>query len=142
MATLNPRTKTFEFGLRELKSCVIYPLSMADQFRLTNAISKAAEQYQEATLPGNITLEEVENEDTPDTVSNAAKTVVNFLQENVETILVMVTDEKDRPTMDEMDNVQLAELVEIIFDNNYANTIKNFQSLIEKARGLFPSMRQ
>ncbi len=128
----NPRIQSIDLGTRELKSFRIFPLSMADQFRLTDAISKVADEYQESQVDPELPEEE-ENAAT-----NSAKIVLRFLQENIGSVLSMVTEESNRPSLSDIDNVQLSELVELLYSMNYENTIKNFQGFIKKVKDLFP----
>ena len=124
--SVNPRIATVELGIRKVASYKIYPLSMADQFRLTDKIAKAAQVF-DAAGAGE---------------TEAVKVGIDFVKDNLESILEMVTEEKNRPTMEELDNVQFSELVDLIFETNYAGTIKNFKLLAVKAKGLFQSTKQ
>ena len=44
---LNPKIKTIELGIEELHTYTIYPLSMADEFKLFDTISDVAEKISE-----------------------------------------------------------------------------------------------
>ncbi len=121
---LNPRIKTIELGTKELTSYTIYPLSMADEFKISEIISKVAK-------------EAVSLEDDVQMVNLA----LNTIKENIGSILEMTTKKDNRPKLDEIDNVQFSELVELIFEINFETSIKNFQSLVTKVKGMFQSTR-
>jgi hypothetical protein len=123
--SLNPRIKVIELGIEEMSEYKIYPLSMADEFKLSDIISKAA---------GTIT-------EMSDGASEVAvvQASIDVIKANLGIILDMVTKKTNRPKIDDIDNEQFSELAELIFDVNFAGTIKNFQSLVKKVKGMFPS---
>jgi hypothetical protein len=124
---LNPQVAEVEIGIRNMRKIKVYPLSMADQLKLTDTISKAlAEQF--AVSP------------------NSDMAVIAFItklvQENLGKILSMVTDEDGDSIMTEITNLQAASIAEIVYETNYGVVSKNFKSLLGKLGILFPSGRQ
>ena len=126
---LNPRIKTIELGIEELTEYRIYPLSMADEFRISEIISSVAKDV--------VALEEKgESSDT-----QLVQLGLNVIKDNIGTILEMTTKKDNRPKLTEIDNVQFSELTELIFEINFEGTIKNFQGLVKKIKSMFPQTR-
>ena len=119
---LNPRIRKIEVGIDELKEYTLYPLSMADEFRISDIISKAATEF---------------NSQETSTDVATVQLVIAVIKENIGTILKMITKEDNRPDLAELDNVQFSELVDIIFEVNFENSIKNFQGLVTKIKNMF-----
>lgn len=128
---LNPKIKTIELGIEELHTYTIYPLSMADEFKLFDTISDIAEKI------SGITDESTETETT-----TVVLTVFDVLKENITEVLKMVTKKDNRPELNDIDNEQFTELLEMIFDMNFTGSVKNFQSLVGKIKNMFPQTRR
>ena len=124
--SLNPRIKTISLGIHEIKEYTIYPLSMADEFKLIDRITNAAGTLAAATDSSDMEL---------------VGTGIGLIKENIEPILELVTKEDNRPTLDDIDNVQFTELIDLIYEINFGGAAKNVQSLVGKIKNLFPSTR-
>lgn len=122
--TLNPDIKEVSIGIKELTPIKIYPLSIHDQFDITNR------------LVGIITDMSTGQKFTDN------ETALSFLQrvisDNLDVILQYVTDEEERPDYSMLTNNQCYEIVEVIFQVNYEGFIKNFQNLIGRGMKLIP----
>lgn len=125
--SLNPQAVVVGIGVRSLRNITIYPLSLADQLKMTDLIAKALEGVVERESLGEVAM---------------VSFVLEVIKENVGKILSMATDEKEEDLLAELTNPQLVVIVEHIFDMNYASIAKNVKSLAEKAKSLFPSARQ
>ena len=125
---INPQVKDAEIGIRDLRKIKIYPLSMSDQFKMTDLITQAISGFFSA-------------KDAATDVAFIAF-VVNLIKENFTKILDLVTDDSGEELIDVITNSQAAVIIEIIFDENFGSVVKNSQSLIEKIKNLFPSMGQ
>lgn len=123
---LNPRIQKIELGIMDMKEFTIYPLSLASEFKVSDIIAKAADAI--ADLP-----------EGPGSEVTVVQVALEHIKENLGGILEMITKEDNRPVLDEIDNVQFSELAELIFDMNFTGAVKNFQGLIVKIKGLFPS---
>jgi len=122
---LNPQIVDVEIGIRSLRKITIYPLSMADQLKLTDIIVQAAM----ATMADG-------KEDM------AVPTfILQMLQENVGKILSMATDEDDKQLMGDISNLQAVGIADVLFEVNYGAVAKNFKSLSEKLKGMFQPER-
>lgn len=127
---LNPKVSEVEIGIRDLRIIKIYPLSLASQFEVGDIISKAFADY----------AEKVQS----DSQYESASLVMGIIRDNFATILDMVTD-KDISAKDlfqEMTNDQAVAIIEIIYVNNFEDSLKNLRSLFDRARTVFQSKRQ
>ncbi len=123
---LNPQATEVEIGVRSLRKITIYPLSIGDQLKTTDLISEAISGF-------------MSREDMTDVAFISF--IVNLIRENIAKILTMATDEDGETLVSELSNTQVAEIAEIIYDKNYGEVAKNFESLIGKVKKLLPSMR-
>ncbi len=124
-AKMNPQISTVEVGIKSLREVFIYPLSVSDQFNLTDIITTVMQE-----VAG---LEEGGDDIIVITIA------INAIKTNLAKILDYVLDEKETLSYDELTNTQLMEIVDIIFETNYEGLIKNLKRLQEKARILWSS---
>ena len=124
-ARLNPEISSAEIGVRELKEIKIYPLSMADQLSMTNLITDTVRKF-------------FEKGDVDDFVF--AQFLSKLIEENLETILMMVTD-KEQANLEDMTNNQAVAIAEIVYEVNFGSLVKKVKSLLEKVKEQFPSGR-
>jgi len=124
---LNPQIKTIDVGVRHLRSVKVYPLSVSDQFSLTEKLAGSINEIVGTDLRG---MSEVD----------AVKNIQAIINTNLGIILGYVCDEEDSPRMEELTNQQLSEIVNVIFEVNYEGLIKNLKDLFERGRALFPKL--
>ena len=122
---LNPQITDVEIGVRNLRKITVYPLSMSDQLKLTDLITKSVTEQLAKADGGELSL---------------VSFIIKMLQENIGKIITMVTDE-DAKVLDEISNSQAVEIADVLFDVNYGTVAKNFKSLSEKLTGLFQPER-
>ena len=122
---LNPQITDVEIGIRNLRKITVYPLSMSDQLKLTDLITKSVTEQLAKADGGELSL---------------VSFIIKMLQENIGKIITMVTDE-DAKVLDEISNSQAVEIADVLFDVNYGTVAKNFKSLSEKLTGLFQPER-
>ena len=118
---LNPQITDVEIGVRNLRKITVYPLSMSDQLKLTDLITKSVTEQLAKADGGELSL---------------VSFIIKMIQENIGKIITMVTDE-DAKVLEEISNSQAVEIADILFDVNYGTVAKNFKSLSEKLTGLF-----
>lgn len=121
MSKLNPQIKTVEVGIKSLREVTIYPLSMSDQFKLTDII---VELFKEFTSFDELDLDETQ----------VVEKGVGLIKDNLETILSVVTDEKESISFDELTNTQFSELATLLYEVNYEEMLGNLKSLIERVK--------
>ena len=116
---LNPQVESVLIGIRELREIKIYPLSLAEQLKLSEIIAKAASSY-------------VNSQDQSDMAFAAFLT--ETISENIVKILSLVTDEKGEDLLNEITNNQAANIATILYEMNYGSVIKKVMALIAKAK--------
>lgn len=122
---LNPQIVDVEIGIRNLRKIRVYPLSMADQMKMTDIIVNAAmtamKQGNDMAIPAFI---------------------LKLLQDNVGKVIAMATDEPEpEEVLSEISNLQAIEIAEALFDVNYGAVAKNFKSLSGKMKEMFQPER-
>jgi len=125
-AKLIPQVAEVTVGIRDLREIKVYPLSMADQLKLTDLITTALQEFTDAGEVNDMVF---------------VGAVIEMIKSNIGRIISMVSDEDGDKILEELTNEQALEIAEAIFDMNYGILGKNLKSLGEKARKLFPSAR-
>lgn len=122
---INPQITTLTIGVRDLREIEVYPLSLGDELKFMKVVGEALQKYFG------------ENPEGDDRV--AAAFIAEIVEENLPTLISLVTDEV---SLDDITNTQAVELAEIIIDTNFGDISKNVQSLSEKIKKLFLPERQ
>jgi len=125
MSSMNPDITSVEVGIRKLREVTIYPLSVASQLEATEIIAKVVNSV--ATFEGLSDTEVVEE-------------FLKLLKTSLSDILKLVLDEKEEIDFAELTNPQLENIVNVLFDKNYKDVVKNSKGLIEKLSPLLTSM--
>lgn len=124
---INPQVTETDIGVRNLRKITIYPLSMADQLKMTDLITEALNAF-------------FQKEDQEDIVFVAF--MIDLIKKNISVILKMVTDVRDTDKLlSNITNYQASEMAKIIYEVNYESAAKNLKSLFEKIKNIFPSER-
>lgn len=125
---LNPQITETDIGVRSLRTITIYPLSMADQIKMSDLITEALKAF-------------LLKKDQKDLAF--VKFMIDLIKKNIIGILAMVSDVKpdEEDLLGEITNVQASEIAKILYEVNYEGTIKNLKDLFEKVRSMFPSER-
>ncbi len=128
MEKLNPQIREVFIGVRNLRPIKVYPLSMADQFRMTDIfraiVGKVTTYFSEDSHPLN----------------EFAEFIQQTIVENLPNLLKYVCPD-DEISLDELTNFQLTEIVAVVYKDNYEDAGKNVQSLAEKMKMFFLSTR-
>jgi hypothetical protein len=148
MTSINPQITTISVGTRSLRDITIYPLSLADQGKLTKILSGVFQSVMGALSAMGDESEELEDlkgtDKITETIESVAKqlsniniveTIVGLIQENLEIVLGLMVDPHEKITMEELTNEQFYNLVEIIYEVNYEGGSKNFPALWKRALG-------
>ena len=122
---MNPQISTVEVGTKSLREVFIYPLSVSDQFQLTGIITGVMQEVSSL-------------EDSADDMK-IITLATDAIKLNLAKILEYVLDEGETISFDELTNSQLMDVVNIIFEENYEEQIKNLKRLFEKAKKLWSS---
>lgn len=124
MPNLNPQIVEVPIGVKELRNVTIYPLSMADQFKLTDVVVQSFHQF--GTVDVDMGDEAV-----------VAK-MISLIEENIDKILTLVLDEEEEVKMSELTNEQFTDLCHIIFEVNYEGSVKKLMDLVGKVKAVMP----
>lgn len=114
-----------------MREVTIYPLSMADQFKLTDILVEVFEEFMK--------FDDLELDDAA-----TVETAISVIRKNLEQILDIITDENETISFDELTNEQFSELAVLLYEVNYEGALGNLKSLIGKVKKSIklPSMRQ
>ena len=122
---MNPDITTVKIGIRQLKEITIYPLSIGSQLSATEIIQQ---------IMSKVTTFDDKMED-----SLVIKEFLDILRKNITKILNFVVDKEI--DLDELTNPQLEEIINIIYNCNYRDIVKNSKDLIGKTKSVLASMR-
>jgi len=121
---LNPKISQIEYGKRELQILPVYPLSMADQFKVADLIAnilQSLDSFSQGTV----------------TDSDFFIAFVKEIEKNIELVITLVCDmelQEAKEITNKMTNDQFLVLADIIWTVNYETSLKNGKSLIEKVK--------
>jgi hypothetical protein len=127
--SLSPKSTKMEIGVRSTKTIIIYPFSMADEFKFTSTISHIYQTYQE-----------LQKSEEDDVVGQVPKFIISAIEENLVSILAMVCEEE--VTLNDITNEQFADICGVIYDMNFSGALGKFLSLWEKIKKSFPQTKQ
>lgn len=116
MSELNPKIREVQIGTRTLRPLTIYPLSMSNQFDLTEIVVATIIKFSDAEKEALI----VE--------------MIAMIKENLKKILSYISDEKPEDIFSELTNAQALEIATVIYQVNYESEIKNVQDLIKEVK--------
>lgn len=137
--SLNPQIQTLDIGKKELRKITVYPLSLKDQLSLPETISesfiKLLGNYDDLVTKGKDQLSEKEEQTTAKDLA-IINDMTDIVAENLDAILALVTDEEKPVSSSEITNLQLSELVEIIFSVNYESAVGKVKSVVARAQAL------
>jgi len=129
---LNPDIRDITYGKKELKTLTLYPLSVGDQFKVTDIVTKVVQDLVRGQQEGK-------------TGDFAFMTVViEALEKNLGQVLTIVADisEKEaKAVISQLTNTQFANVVESIWVVDYEPMLKKGKSLLERGKSLFGSRK-
>lgn len=125
---LNPQIKEIQIGIREMRNIHIYPLSFADEIKLTDLLTEALQAF--------LVREQQQNEIV------FVGFILELIKKNLSRILTMVSDEDGEKLLGEISNLQASEIANIIYEINFEVPSKNVKSLANKLKSSFLSVRQ
>lgn len=131
---INPQVREVEVGVRSLRKIKIYPLSIADQRRLTDLIQKGILRFSQM---GQEIQGSEEKAPVPETeaVMSFIQDLLELLMENVGDLVKMLTDEGEE-LLASLTNEQLLKVVQIVYEVNFEVLVKNVPSLLERMFGV------
>lgn len=128
---VNPKVKKWEYGIKEMKTVNVYPLSIADQFSFEKILTEAFQNILKISSAGS-------NTESEDESAEILQTLFVSVKKNLDQIISIATGENGEEILKETDNEQFVEVLNIIFDVNFAGAAKNGMELWGKVKSLFP----
>ena len=133
MGALNPQITIVSVGVKQLREITIYPLSMADQFKMTDLIVSAVNEFY------GIAKKNPDNKGLGD--QELITTVLGLIEKNLQRILGLITDDAANIQFDELTNDQFSDLITLIYEINYEASLKKLSSLSTRIRKLLPTAK-
>jgi hypothetical protein len=125
MSNINPDVKIIYYGKKELKEMTLYPLSVGDQFTVTDIITKVIQQV--------VTAQNLANAND----YSFMLATIQVVKDNINKVLSLITDldnEQAEKAIGDLTNTQLLDIAEIVWSVNYEPSLKKGQSLLERGR--------
>jgi hypothetical protein len=117
---MNPRVRDVEVGIRTLRKIKLYPLSLSDQFVLSDSVSQGIELYMKEAGDGSFSAVMVSK-------------LIDMIRAKLPSMFKLIfPDEQPQKLMKELDNFQIATIAEIVFTDNYGEPAKKLASLFRK----------
>ena len=122
-SNLNPEIQQVKVGVRKLREIDVYPLSVGDQFKMSDILTGALQGFVSATSGENADLV-------------VASVLAEAIKQNLGKVLALVIDEKDfkneETFLADITNNQLADIAVIVYETNYAPLQKKIRGILEK----------
>jgi lipopolysaccharide biosynthesis protein len=140
---MNPQIRSEEIGIRELEQLTLYPLSIADQLKMTDLITGAIQKFFNPDSSRDQTDKKGAN--LPEQMKDVEfiAFVVELIKENMVQILTLLTDHtteaKAKKLLEKMTNEQLDNIIGVILEVNYQDKLKNVMSLFKNVMGKIES---
>jgi len=129
MSELNPQVTVVTVGTKKLREVTIYPLSMADQFKMTDMLVSAFNEFSAVAKKKK-------------TDAAIVASAIKIIEDNLQDILKLVVDESESVTFDDLTNTQFSDLIDLVYEVNYAPAIKKLQSLVSKVKAVLPKPKK
>lgn len=127
---------TFIYGKKNQYNLTLWPLSVGDQLKVSGLVTGFI-----GTLATILTSEERPNE------AVVVDTAISLVAKNITKIVALTADlpeddERIVNLMDNMTNMQMAHLVEYIWETNYGSVRKNYAGLMEELGSLLGKLKK
>ena len=119
---LNPEIVDIEVGVRSLRKITFYPLSAADQLKMTKILEEVFEEMVEISIGG----------EDKESLVVFFKKILEIVRENINVIIAMVCDEEPDELLTDLTNSQLTKIIEYVYVTNFEGPLKNLVSLFQK----------
>lgn len=127
---------TFVYGKKLQYNITLWPLSVGDQLKVSSLVTGFLN-----TLANMIMAEERPSE------AAIVASAVNLVAQDITKVVAIAADlpeddDRVKSLLDNMTNMQMAQLVEYIWDTNYGAVRKNYASLMEELGSLLGKLRK
>lgn len=129
---LNPDIRTIQYGKKELHELTLYPLSIGDQFKVTDMVTTVVQDLVKGTKEGQLN----------DMVFMTS--AMNALEKNLAKVLSLIADIPETESADiinKLTNTQLLTIIESVWAVDYEPALKKGKNLFERGRSVFDSKR-
>lgn len=117
---MNPRVRDVQVGIRTTRNVKLYPLSIHDQLSLDEVLAETIETYIK------------ESQGSEEITANLVAVFINLIKKKLPVVLkLLFPDENVQKLLKELDNAQLADILELVFVDNYGDPIKKLVSLFK-----------
>ena len=117
---MNPRVRDVEVGIRTLRKIKLYPLSISDQFALSDTVTEGLQVYMKEAGDGTFS-------------AAAVSKLIDMIRSKLPSMLKwLFPDEQSQKLLKELDNYQIATIAEHVFVDNYGEPVKKLASLFRK----------
>lgn len=134
------RPRKLSYGIRKVKTLNVWPLSIGDQSALIQRIDedlrsffRKADQAIDGEAGEGGVEDDVGTKSSGTSNADFAMFAVKLLRENLKEIVRLVTGEKDSEIdhiLAEMTNRQADALIQIVWEENYSDILKNRKGLL------------
>lgn len=129
---LNPDIREIVYGKKELSKLTLYPLSVGDQFKVTDLVTEVIQNVvkgQEQGLLNDFTF---------------TTTILKAIEKNISKILSIIADiseEESENIISKLTNTQLTDIIESVWEVDYEPMLKKGKSLLERGKSVFSSRK-
>jgi hypothetical protein len=127
---------TFVYGKKGQYNLELWPLSVGDQLKVSALVTGFLN-----TLASMVMAEERPSE------AAVVSSAVNLVAQNITKVVAIAADlpeddDRIKGLLDNMTNMQMAQLVEYVWETNYGSVRKNFAGLMEELRSLLGKLKK
>ena len=128
----NPDIRNITYGKKELKELTLYPLSIGDQFKVTDIITSVVQKLVAGTKENQLN----------DFVFMSA--IINALEDNLGKVLILIADipeDEVKNILQDITNSQLMDVVESVWEVDFEPALKKGKNLFERGKSVFDLKR-
>jgi hypothetical protein len=129
---INPDIRNITYGKKELKELTLYPLSIGDQFKVTDIITSVVQKLVAGTKENQLN----------DFVFMSA--IINALEDNLGKVLILIADipeDEVKNILQDTTNSQLMDIVESVWEVDFEPALKKGKNLFERGKSVFDLKR-
>jgi len=123
---LNPKMGTIAIGKKYLRDVEVYPLSLGDQFEVSDLFTEILSMF--------VILMQAGEEDQTQTAIGMTTTIFRIARENLGKIISLTTDEDPDIMVKEITNDQVEAYLNLIYQMNFEDVSKNLQTLLSNLK--------
>jgi hypothetical protein len=140
---LNPRVRDVEIGTRILRTIKIYPLSWRDEMDMMRKIKEEIQNHFNK-IPDNQGIDFLNIKKADMDTIKLISLVMDMLETNIDLIIKLVVDNNEYPDtiLSDCDNVQVSNIVGIVYEQNFKEPSKNLGGLMTLVQNILVLMRQ